>query len=136
MIKQAVLFVVSTGVLIYFIAPVDDDKSSQPVVQKASDPKPSNQSASADSWYADSDDEEEPFVFGQPVTYSDDDESDSGNTDEKEREYQSTAGEVTGTSRKRSYAGVTANSGASKSGRPGSKGNPIDLTPPGGRQKR
>ena len=82
MIKETILFVASTGLLIYFVtpsekppktdaAPVEVQKSARPVAETADD-----------GWgYGDDDDtEDESFVFGEPLTSFDND-YDSGSDD-------------------------------------------------------
>ncbi|GAA0470678.1 hypothetical protein GCM10009096_09480 [Parasphingorhabdus litoris] len=132
MIKQALLFVVSTGVLIYFVTPVADDKQNQPTVQEASKPKPATQSTTPDYWGDEGDDDDtenegEEFVFGQPVVYSEE--------EEEEEDYQPVPPASSIATNQRTSVRRAAASDSPKSGRLGSKENPIDLTPPGGRQK-
>lgn len=135
MIKQAVLFVASTGLLIYFIAPVDEDKKSKPVVQAAAEQKSSGQKDLSNSWYADSDDENEEFIFGEPLVYSENEEPAPENIGESEGEYKPIAPQVARIAGKPNYVSPAIYSEAPKPGGLGSKENPIDLTPPGGRRK-
>lgn len=136
MIKQAVLFVASTGLLIYFIMPVDDDAQKQAVVQETSKQKSNNRASPSNSWDTNYDDQEEDFVFGQPLVYSENDEQSAENNGEYEGEQPSAAGEVTKSVVRRNYVSPAIYSQAPKPGAPGSKGNPIDMSPPGGRQQR
>ncbi len=135
MIKQAVLFVASTGVLIYFITPVDDDQKRQPAVQEASEPKTRDQQDLSNSWDANGDDENEEFVFGEPLVYSENDRPSSENEGEEEGEYKPAAPQVTKLVRRANYVSPAVYSKAPKPGGLGSKENPIDMSPPGGRQK-
>ncbi len=131
MIKQAVLFVASTGFLLYFITPADSDNQKPSTIQEASEPKPKYQQNLPAPWDADSDAEEEEFVFGEPLVYSDTDET----IPEKNDEYSSAAPQVAKISRKPNFVNPAIYSETPKPGQPGSRENPIDLSPPGGRQK-
>ncbi|QTD56635.1 hypothetical protein [Parasphingorhabdus cellanae] len=134
MIKQAVLFVASTGLLVYFIMPADKEKPSQPAVQEASGSKSNSQKEIADSWYADSGDEED-FVFGEPLVYSEEDKPSSNNVGEEEGGSQPVVNDVARIEKKRNYVSPAVYNKAPKPGGLGSKERPIDMSPPGGRQK-
>ncbi len=132
MIKQAILFVVSTGTLIYFIAPVDDEKAAEPVAEETSKTKSAAKANTSDQWGYDDEGSDE-FVFGEPLAYSDDDDAPAGNNGE----VAGTPGPIISEPKKQiartNYISPAVYSKAPKPGGPGSKDNPIDMTPPGGR---
>jgi hypothetical protein len=79
MMKAALLFVASTGVLIYFIAPVSEEKAAPVAEEAVQKPQPVRQETDEDDEWGDDDyddDGEEEFVFGEPMTTDDDYEED------------------------------------------------------------
>lgn len=76
MVKESILFVTATSLFVYFIMP-----AAQPAQVKVEAPQEDIQAPVAkkippanDGWsYGDSDSDETPFVFGEPVTHSDSD---------------------------------------------------------------
>jgi hypothetical protein len=138
MIKQAVLFVASTGLLIYFIMPVDDEnQSQQPVVENEVKPKPANKVDSTDSWDAGSGDSEgeEAFVFGEPVTYSDDEYLSGENTVGDQNSVSSTSNQQSASAEKPKFGSTPRNGGTPKSRPSVRTGKPRDLSPPGVRRQ-
>ncbi|WP_109357290.1 hypothetical protein [Sphingorhabdus sp. EL138] len=134
MIKQAILFVVSTGTLIYFIAPVDDEKAAEPIAEETSKTKSAVKSSASDQWSYDDDEGTEEFVFGEPLEYSDDADTPAGNSGEIAGTAGPTIDEPTKRIARTNYISPAVYSKAPKPGGPGSKENPIDMTPPGGRK--
>ncbi len=132
MIKQAILFVVSTGTLIYFIMPVDDEKTAEPVAEETSKTKPTVSAVTSDQWSYDDEGSDE-FVFGEPLAYSDDADTPAGNNGEIAGTAGPTINEPTKRIARTNYVSPAVYSKAPKPGGPGSKENPIDMTPPGGR---
>ena len=127
MLKESILFVASTGVLIYLIAPADAPPKPEPVVVAVQEEVPS--AAPEDSWDYDDDDTEESFVFGEPVTVldGDDDEDDESSSDQSEL-----VGQVqppNRASQRRSIAsnGIIVEGRTPKPGAPGSIENPLAL---------
>ncbi|GAB5488495.1 MAG: hypothetical protein Pars2KO_20650 [Parasphingorhabdus sp.] len=88
MMKEALLFVASTGVLIYFLSPVSQEEKAIP--EKIEEPErvPKPTQSVDDSWgYEDEDDTtDEDFVFGQPIVMGDDEDYEDENGDEAARE--------------------------------------------------
>ena len=129
MLKESVLFVGATGLLIFFMTPTDKSAEVKPVdeqVQKtAAPPTPSPD----DAWSYDDEGEEDDtdFVFGEPMTGSDSEPSEPAQDEEKP-----SAREEQSASNKSSDAGYAstrnppAQNGPS-SGSLGSVDNPITL---------
>lgn len=87
MMKEAALFTVSSGVLIYFLSPVSEEPVTVPEkVEQEVKRAPSQSPPVDDSWgYEDEDEyEDEEFVFGEPLV-SDDDEYDDEYDDENDQ---------------------------------------------------
>lgn len=120
MVKESILFVVSTGLLIYFVTPSEDppkaDAGADEVQTQVTPPVQS----SDDGWgYEDGEEQDdESFVFGEPLTSFDNDyETDSDDTssaDEEEgssrREQQADAGRSSSRSASRSQPKYSPNS--------------------------
>lgn len=119
----------------YFITPTDKDDQKPPATQEASKPKSDNQQDLSNSWEADSGNEDEEFVFGEPLVYSEKDEPSSENKGENEGEYKPAAPQITKIAKRPNYVSPAIYSEAPKPGELGSKENPIDMSPRGGRQK-
>ncbi|MFK7843443.1 MAG: hypothetical protein AB8B54_14345, partial [Sphingorhabdus sp.] len=80
MLKESILFVASTGLLIYFVTPSDEPPKPETVKAELEEPsKPATQSPD-NAWDYDGEDEEdeeeESYTFGEPMTGMDDAESD------------------------------------------------------------
>lgn len=76
MIKAALLFVASAGVLVYFVAPVGEDEAAPVAQEEVQKPQPVREAIDEDDEWGHDDDEgdgEEEFVFGEPMTSDDDD---------------------------------------------------------------
>lgn len=83
MLKEAGLFIISAGFLVYFISPSEEEPKPKPVIAETAKNANADQTQKSDYWDED-DDEEDNFVFGQPVEYSE--ESTSETDDEAEQE--------------------------------------------------
>ena len=129
MLKESVLFVGATGLLIFFMTPTDKSDEAKPVDEQTQEtPAPSSPSPD-DAWGYDDEVEEngEGFVFGEPMTGSDSEPSEPAQDEEKPsaREEQSASNK----SSDADYAATRnppAQNGPS-SGSLGSVDNPITL---------
>lgn len=74
MLKEAGLFVVSAGLLVYLVSPSEEEP--KPVVAEATKKANTTPTQEADDW-DDEEDEDEDFVFGEPLVYSEDSESEA-----------------------------------------------------------
>ncbi len=72
MLKEAGLFVVSAGLLVYLVSPSEEEP--KPVVAEATKKANTTPTQEADDW---DDEEDEDFVFGEPLVYSEDSESEA-----------------------------------------------------------
>ena len=74
MVKESILFVVSTGLLIYFVTPSDEPTKAD-VAPDETQQQVATKSPPADDGWGDDESEEdyESFTFGEPLTVSDDD---------------------------------------------------------------
>lgn len=78
MIKESILFIVSTGALIYFITPASDSGEADAPTEMVRETPKAIPQPSADSWgEEDGDDEYENFTFGQPLTENGADEDEA-----------------------------------------------------------
>ncbi len=69
MIKESVLFIVSTGALIYFITPASDSGEADAPTEVVREAPKAIAQPSAESWGEDDGEEEyENFTFGEPIT--------------------------------------------------------------------
>lgn len=134
MIKQAALFVVSTGTLIYFIMPVDDQKPTESIAQETSQTKSTVRTSPSNQWGYDDDEGSDEFIFGEPLEYSDDADTPADNNGEIAGTAGPTINEPTKRIARTNYISPAVYSKAPKPGGIGSKENPIDMTPPGGRK--
>ena len=88
MIKEAILFVVATGVLIYFVTPSDEPPETGAVSEDTQKPVIRTPKTTDDGWGYDDeeeDDDGESFVFGEPLTNLDGDYGDKSSDDELEK---------------------------------------------------
>ncbi len=132
MLKEAALFTVSTGILIYFISPVSEEKKVAPEKVENVEAAPRPVKSENDGWGYDDEDDvaEEAFVFGEPMVadgdekYGEDEEggkdSDEDGWDEDSSSGQSNGIEVTQNTKSR---GVHPDS--PKGSERGSKDNPV-----------
>jgi len=125
MLKESILFVASTGLLIYFISPSDEPHKAEPVKEQVQKQAKPLAPASDDGWGDDEDeyDSEGSFTFGEPMTDPDDDEDEQAldEDDRSDRQEQADNQESKSTAR-----GKNRSSGRSPgSGEPGSIDNPI-----------
>ena len=128
MVKESIMFVAATGLLIYFMTPSDDPaKPEAAALEGQKTVTPAAQSAD-DIWgYDDEDDNDESFTFGEPITdlAGDGDEKSQEEDDSSNRQRQSETTESKTTSFSSSRKTASANSPGS--GQIGSINNPIIL---------
>lgn len=130
MIKEAILFVAASGLLIYFISPSDELPEVQPVKEEVQKTVKASAQTSNDSWDYDEDDEEggdDNFTFGDPTTDLDGNDGEIS-SDEVNDPYGQQQSGSKGT-RGRAFAS-NREPATSNSPRPGEKGsieNPIEL---------
>ncbi|MGB5724520.1 MAG: hypothetical protein WBM39_08885 [Parasphingorhabdus sp.] len=113
MIKESILFVAATGVLIYFVTPSDDPVETGAVSEDAQKPVTRAPQTSDDGWgYEDEEEEEESFVFGEPINDAadDDDDNSSDEEDDSERREQAESRETAPKPVSRSRQKSSANS--------------------------
>jgi len=125
MLKESILLVASTGVLIYLIAPSDAPPKPEPAkveVPKAVGPvmQPSNDSWDYDD--GDSEDGDDGFTFGEPMTFVDGD-NDQSSADQSSSNDQAQSGNSGSFARSRK----APSAGSPRPGKPGSLENPIVL---------
>ena len=88
MLKESIIFVASTRLLIYFIAPSDKAPEAEPVPAEVQKPAKTVVETPDNGWGAEEevDDyaDDESFVFGEPMTVLDD-ENKEKSSDEEER---------------------------------------------------
>jgi hypothetical protein len=132
MIKESILFVASTGLLLYFIAPADKAPEAEAVKEQVQKPVKRSVKPADDGWGYDEDegDGEESFTFGEPMTLLDDDSADDSVEEEGTAGGQEqTANSVPPSSRspssERDRAKARYAPGSPRSGEPGSLENPI-----------
>ncbi|MEP3227292.1 MAG: hypothetical protein ABJO01_15040 [Parasphingorhabdus sp.] len=132
MIKKAILFIASAGLLVFFVMPVDENEQPETAAAEKPKTKPVNVVNSADSWEADGEEGEEETIFGEPVAYSEND---------KVAEEYEVAGTATKVASDASFKSAPKNyispSVYNKQPEPGGLGspeNPIDMTPGRSRQ--
>ena len=131
MLKESLIFVLSTGVLIYLIAPSAEPVKPQPVVEEAEEtaPPPAPVQSPEDAWDYDAEDESDSFTFGEPMTYLDDNSNDSSNEEDSGSGRPASWGPPP--SGNTSFAG-NGNMAPTNGRRPGEKGsreNPIEVKP-------
>jgi hypothetical protein len=71
MIKESILFVASTGLLIYFISPSDEPAEPEPVEEQVQETVAPAAQSPDNAWDYDdeeADEGEDMFVFGEPMT--------------------------------------------------------------------
>ncbi len=74
MIKEAGLFIISAGALVYFISTKEEEPKPKPVVVEAVKTVNASANQEPEYWGDDEDDEQDGFVFGEPVKYDEDNE--------------------------------------------------------------
>lgn len=86
MIKESILFVVSTGLLIYFVTPSDEPAKVDAAPAETQKPVKQATESADDGWGYDDEDAEddESFEFGEPFSGSDDDSDDRSSDDEED----------------------------------------------------
>ncbi|MEO9601063.1 hypothetical protein [Parasphingorhabdus sp.] len=91
MIKESVLFVASTGMLIYFLSPSGETPTPETIKAETQKKAVVAADVADDSWGEEEEEEEEEnyedFTFGQPITDSYDSEDDDEAWDEEESSY-------------------------------------------------
>ncbi|MEH6661097.1 MAG: hypothetical protein V7679_05545 [Parasphingorhabdus sp.] len=133
MLKESILLVASTGLVIYFITPSEEPKPVEPVQAEVQEVVQPVAPVSDDSWEDDETEEsdDENFVFGEPMVVAGS-ESEDQPWDEDNiagAEYQSDNKK----SRSRSFGGSNEpSSGSPRPGELGSLQNPIERNSSGG----
>ena len=128
MLKESILFVASTGLLIYFIAPSDKASEAEPVPAEVQKPAKTAVMSPDDAWGDDDEDDyasSEGFVFGEPMPFLDDDKEKKPSDEEAvaSRPEQSDSSGSRDSAPARAAARPSPNS--PRSGEPGSLENPI-----------
>lgn len=126
MLKESILFVASTGLLIYFITPSDEPAKPETVGQVAQKTlKPSVQTAD-DGWgYDDDEGDGESFVFGEPVADQDGDDDDQSRDEDDSSDRQGQSDNTGSITSSFTYNRKMASAGSPRSGQKGSLDNPI-----------
>lgn len=136
MIKEAGLFIISAGFLVYFISPRDEQPKPQTPKIEAPQKTASSYDADADYWGDEADDDEgveQEFVFGEPMTSTDpvseNDDSDAYDEDDdsSERKVASNSTAASDYEAPRAARTSPVNSNSPKPGELGSAENPIPL---------
>ncbi len=125
MLKESILLVASTGVLIYLIAPSDAPPEPEPVKVEVPKAVERVMLPSDDGWdYDDGDgeDSDDDFTFGEPMTFLDSD-NDQTSTDQSSSNGQGQSGNSGSIARSRK----APSAGSPRPGKPGSLENPIVL---------
>ena len=143
MVKEGIIFAGSVCVLALFLVP--DDEGPRPETAPAEKPieKKQPQSDEDDGWDYDESEEDEDededsnFTFGEPLVTED--PSDSEQYDSEVRAPEPTTPSKTKSSTSRNLTGVVGQKAPKSSktpqpGEPGSKENPINLSPTGPRE--
>jgi hypothetical protein len=128
MLKESILLVASTGVLIYLVSPSGEPPKPEPVKEEVQKIVASPAPASDDSWeYSDEDMEtdDDNFTFGEPMTFLDNDENEPS-SDQPPSVAPASAG-----SRSFADSAPSPSGGSPRPGAPGSRENPIALAPNG-----
>ena len=88
MIKESILFVAATGVLIYFVTPSDEAPDADGISEDTQKPVILTTQTSDNGWdYDDKEEEDEAsFVFGEPLTNLDSDDDNDSSEDEEEED--------------------------------------------------
>jgi len=126
MLKESLLLVASTGVLIYFVTPSEEPPQVQPVVEEAPAIIQAEPPEPEDSWEADDSEDggDENFVFGEPMTIAGSESQEPWDEDTTPSlQYQ--PDKVTSKTR---YSGSSARplAGSPRPGELGSQQNPIE----------
>jgi hypothetical protein len=84
MVKESILFVAGTSLLVFLIMPAQQPAEVTPVPEETAAPVVQTQKPSNTGWdYEESDGEEEPFIFGEPVKATDSDYETTGSSSEE-----------------------------------------------------
>ncbi|WP_339690871.1 hypothetical protein [uncultured Parasphingorhabdus sp.] len=131
MLKESLIFVLSTGVLIYLIAPSAEPEKPQPVVEEAKPvaPPPAPVQSPDDAWDYDDEEEDESFTFGEPLTHLDDGISDESDEEDGGSGRPASWGESPSGNRSFASNGNMAPVNSPKPGEKGSRENPIEAKP-------
>lgn len=130
MLKESILLVAATGVLIYLIAPSDAPPKPEPATVEAPKAAKPVMQPSDDGWdYDDGDSDvgDEEFTFGEPMTFVD-----GGNEQASPDQSPSNGQGQSGSSRSFASSGNAPSRGSRRPGAPGSLENPIVLDRDGG----
>ena len=127
MIKESILFVASTGLLIYFIAPSDKDREAKPVQAEVQEPVKPPANSSDDGWgYDDGEgDADESFTFGEPMTLLDDEGADDSPDEDPPAKRPEQADNGGSSTSKSARAQARPSPNSPRQGEPGSLENPI-----------
>lgn len=131
MLKESLIFVLSTGVLIYLIAPSAEPEKPQPVVEepKPTAPPPAPVQSPDDAWGYDDEEESETFTFGEPMTHLDDGIGDEADEEDSGSGRPASWGDSPSGNRSFASNGDMAPANGPKPGEKGSRENPIEAKP-------
>ncbi len=82
MMKEAAIFVVSAGALVYFITPEEKQSNPAPVAEEKAEKAKPDPVDSDDDWDDEEEDTEDDFVFGQSMIETGDDADDDTSEDD------------------------------------------------------
>ncbi len=128
MLKESILFVASTGLLIYFIAPSDKAPEAEPVAAKLQEPAKPAVEPPDNAWGAEEEDDYadgESFVFGEPMTVLDDENGEKSSDEEQLSDRPEQADNSKSQTRDSARAAANPSPNSPRSGEPGSLENPI-----------
>ncbi len=131
MLKESLIFVLSTGVLVYLIAPSAEPEKPQPVVEEAepANPPPAPIQSPDDAWGYDDEEESESFTFGEPMTHLDDGIGDESDDEDSDSGRPASWGDAPSGSKSFAGNGNMPPIDAPKPGGKGSRENPIETKP-------
>lgn len=133
MLKEAGLFIISAGFLVYFISPSEEEPKPKPPAAEVTKKANTAPAQEADDWGDDEQDED--FVFGEPLVYSEDSESEA---EDEAQETLSAAPAVSPqpiqSASRRTYRKSPVFKKSPAPGELGSRENPIDMSPSYSRQ--
>ncbi|WP_339824032.1 hypothetical protein [uncultured Parasphingorhabdus sp.] len=131
MLKESLIFVLSTGVLIYLIAPSAETANPQPVVDEVEEaaPPPAPVQSPEDAWGYEDEDEGESFTFGEPLVHLNDNSGDKSDQEDSGSGRPASWGDPPSGSRSFASNGDIASAKSPKPGEKGSRENPIEIKP-------
>jgi len=127
MLKESILLVASTGMVIYFITPSEEPKKVQPVQPEVQEMIQPVAQISEDSWEDDESEEadDENFVFGEPMTFAGSENEEEPLDEDRSASLQYQSDDKRSTSRS-SGGRNEPSSGSPRPGELGSLQNPIE----------